>query len=151
MTQDIGNMSKGELVCTLMNMWRSTSETYRSLPERYKELLEEKRKLKIEPLGIVARHVLEEYPKISFFEIVEEEKAQERAEQMSPVGLRIAIRTISDTLECDPSYRSLNSFVIDAEYRIFAKRSGRRNPFGVLAQSRMPKVGSCRSGLIFFG
>ena len=106
-----------------MALWDTSAEAYRDLPKRYTELLAEKRSKKITPIEPLKPEVLEEYPKIEFFEIKDRDEAKAWLARKCLSSLENEISFIDFIFEGDYSYRTVRNWVRDATYKLERARA----------------------------
>lgn len=110
-------LKRERLIKRGMSLWDSSAEQFNELPERYRELLQEKRERRM-ATGTLKAEVLNSYPRIRLFEIEDRDEAEARLTNMQLARLEDEISSIELILESDYCYRTLSTWVKEAEYLI---------------------------------
>lgn len=109
------------LAKSALTLWRNHAEPFRTLPDEYHSLLHEKEERKIFPLKKLSAEVLNEYPDVPFFNIVEERDAVLQIKKWASDGtLSNNVRKIQNALE-SYYYKTMKSWVVDNRYVISKK------------------------------
>lgn len=110
--------TRQELMERALRLWQVHAELYRIMPIQYQFLLAEKRRLNIAPINKIKKCVLDDYPEIPFFAILDEPSARIRLEGMSDMGLLCLVKWIENVVGCNQAYRTLRNRIIDFNYAI---------------------------------
>lgn len=109
------------LAKTALMLWRNNAESYRTLPNDYRCILHEKEEKKIFPLKKLPSEVVNEFPEIPFFDIVEEREAVLQIKQWADKGtLSNNVRKIQNAID-SYYYKTMKSWVVDNRYIISKK------------------------------
>ena len=116
-----------------LRIWAQSGEKFRNLVLIYTELLEEKRRAKIEPLGVIPKDVLRSYPKNAFLEIETKEAAESYLSSLSDTEVSRLLRELERIFTYDYSYITISTRVYDFKRQLKRGRSvcsleDRRNP-----------------------
>lgn len=96
--------------------------------ESYRALLKRKRELGIKPISRIPKEVLEQYPKIPFFQM-DDEEAQEYVSELSVSELKNLIADIREVLELNHSYHTVSNRVKEYSWQI--RNHGCAKGFGI--------------------
>ena len=102
-----------------IRLWRDYAEIYRTAPLEYKFLVTERRKAHIYPINTVSKAVLNAYPRIELLYCIDEFSAREYLSELSTFGLIAVVKSITDMVELDHSYRSIMNKI--KEFRYWAR------------------------------
>lgn len=99
-----------------LELWRNTTK-YRELPDRYYELLAQKKASGIKPLKQLRRDILAEYPRIPFLELDSEEEVMTMLDGWARAGcLAKEIELIEETLRTNHSINEIEAWCRDFSY-----------------------------------
>lgn len=110
--------TRRELIDQAMRLWHLYAEPYRVMPLRYQFLLAEKRRLGIAPLNKIRKCILNDYPKIPFFEITSEDAARAKLDRMGDLQILCLIRWIDDVVNYNHAYCTLRDRIAEFTYAV---------------------------------
>lgn len=119
---------KRNLISLAMNKWHLHSNDFRTMPERYNQLIAEKRALKMK-ISALSRSTIAGYPKNDFLSKETIEEAKNFLNDKTEEEIALIVAEINDIIKYNHSYVSMKSFIIDAEYKIRNHKNA--NSFGV--------------------
>ena len=105
-----------------MELWQKYANEYKTLPEKYELLLEEKRQYKL-PLKQLSKANLKMYPEIPFLRIASREAAEAEVEALAESGkLRKFVSELELTMETNYTVNALRAWTVDSTYLILKKK-----------------------------
>lgn len=122
------------LAAAILQKWKTWSEIYRQTPKLYQEALNKKREAKI-PLRKLSAQCIKEYPKISFFDIEDENTAMSVLSTMKKADLVILLNKINNAIDFNYTFTTMRSFIQDAEYQLHFHEFQKINRNRILPES----------------
>ena len=135
------NQERDVLIEEAMQLWRIHAETYRTNPYRYffliawKREIMQKNKYKKMTLRKIPLYILDEYPDLPFFRIIDEPTALGTLEEMGTPELSYLVYHLKYQLECNHAYRTINNRVMELVYEL-AHINVKPSAFGVDTEAR---------------
>ena len=100
-----------------VELWRNNAAEYRGLPDKYYELLAQKKASEIKPLKQLRKEILAEYPMIPFLQLGSEEEAKAMLDDWIKAGcLTKEIESIEETLRTNHSINEIKAWCRDYTY-----------------------------------
>ena len=130
---------RDSLIEQAVELWRVHAETYRTNIFRYKFLIAWKRELmksyKKLALKKIPRYILDDYPDLPLFRIVDEDSVRIALEEMATPELSYLVYYIRYELECNHAYRTVNTRVMEMLYEI-SHIDDKPSAFGIDTEAR---------------
>ena len=113
---------RDSLIEQAVELWRIHAETYRTNMFRYKFLIAWKRELmkKYKKLSLrkIPRYILDDYPDLPLFRLLDEDSVRIELNAMAMPELSYLVYFIKFELECNHAYRTVNNRVMEMLYEI---------------------------------
>lgn len=136
-TKDIYNYSRKELAAKAVEIWEIHAPRYATNLETYHVLLKRKRELKVQPLHVIKRSVLRDYPDIPFLKLKSIEDVTKFLSKMNEKELRGLVIKLQNVLYYDYCFKTVSNWISEATCQI--KNHGQRTGFGMDPGSISPK------------
>lgn len=135
--------SRIELIGIAIQKWRQYGDFYRTAPTRYRELIDEKRKLKMKLNCISKKLIQDDYPKNYLLSINDEDDALKYLEELTEPNLSSLISDLVYITEFNYVFVSMRTFIIEGEFLV--RNHNKKSRLGLDPDQRTSRVTRHRS------